>query len=169
LQGHRIIRAAALTALMLCLQAASASASSTLLSGYGGPGQGNQAIIGATLIGGGSGGGSGSGSTGAQATGSTPASIALPQTSAGKGGGRSGRRRTHPARPAGKPSASSKTTATGGARRPAPAAARPGGGGTLGLTGADVLYIILAFCVLAATAVLTSRLTGRTGRAGGTR
>lgn len=154
---------------MLCLQAASASASNTLLSGYGGPGQGNQAIIGSTLIGGGSGGGSGSGSTGAQATGSAPASIALPQTSAGKGAGGSTRRRNHPARHAGKPSVPSKTSGAGGTQRPATTAASPGGGGTLGLTGADVLYMILALCVLAATAVLTARLTGRTGRAGGTR
>ena len=40
-----------------------AASASSLLSGYGGPGQGNQAILGSALLGGGSSGGS-SGSTG---------------------------------------------------------------------------------------------------------
>src|SRR6185437_13398965 len=60
---HRLTTTFALLALgLLGAFAPAASASSTLLSGYGGPGQGNQAILGSTLIGGG--GGASGGGTG---------------------------------------------------------------------------------------------------------
>src|SRR5262249_48861065 len=59
----RIHRASALAiALLVTLTgAASAAGSSPLLSGYGGPGQGNQAILGSALLNGGRNGGGGSG------------------------------------------------------------------------------------------------------------
>lgn len=166
MRRHRVIRATVLSAAILCLQAASASASSTLLSGYGGPGQGNQAIIGATLIGGGggSGGSAGSESPASGGAASAPASIALARPPAKKAakrsaGRRAGARRDKPGAPVG---------SGGPARSAVPAAARSAGG-ALGLTGADALYIILACCVLLGTAFLTVRLNGRAGRAGGAR
>jgi len=41
-------------------------------------------------------------------------------------------------------------------------------GKALGLTGDDVLYMVLAIGALALTALLTARLAGRSGRAEGT-
>jgi hypothetical protein len=168
---HRIISALAATTATLAIFATSAGASNTLLSGYGGPGEGNQAIIGSTLVGGGGGGQSGGGAASAStqtsatspSSSSSPSSIALPTAKAHS------RPSAHPRRShAAKPS-------TGVAAKPAPhaystspAADRTAGGGTLGLTGADVVYIILAFGALALTGLLTTRLTGRAGRAGRT-
>jgi hypothetical protein len=155
---HRIIRTAALAAIALCVQVVPASASSTLLSGYGGPGQGNQAILGSTLVGGGGSGGAGTGGGGQTAA--APSSIALPSGSGGAAGTPGAGRASHPAKGAG------RATRTSGSAQPAytPATAssdRSGGGRTLGLTGGDVAYIVLAFGLLALTAVLTSRLAGR--------
>lgn len=159
-----MIWVAALAAVWLCLQAASASASSTLLSGYGGPGQGNQAILGSTLIGGG-GKGAGGGASGSS---SSPSSIALVQTGAGS---------SRPPAHRGAGPGHAKGSGTGDASKSAPRAYTPatvssdrtGGGRTLGLTGDDVLYILLAFGALVLTALLTSRLAGRVGGAGGGR
>ena len=169
MRRYRVIRATVLSIAILCLQAGSASASSTLLSGYGGPGQGNQAIIGATLIGGGggSGGSAGSGSSSAGTAAGAPTSIALAQPrskhagkrSAGRGAGGHRAKSGAPAR---------TTGSTGSARSAVPAAARSTGG-ALGLTGADALYIILACCLLLGTAFLTVRVNGRGGRADGAR
>ena len=88
---QRITTMAALAGLcLLCVFAAPAGASSTLLSGYGGPGEGNQALLGSTLIGGGgNGGGSGSGASSS----SSVSSIALPQ-GASMGSSRTGAGRT---------------------------------------------------------------------------
>src|SRR4051794_19511196 len=78
---HRLTTTVALIALGLTWAfAPAASASSTLLSGYGGPGQGNQAILGSAVIGGkgGSGGGGGSGSGG----GASPQTVSIEATPA---------------------------------------------------------------------------------------
>jgi len=169
LRRHRVIRATVIAVAALCLQATSASASSTLLSGYGGPGQGNQAIIGAALIGGGggSGGSSGSESAAAGANGSAPASIVLPRTpSKTTARGRSHRSAT--GRRA-KPTSSGAASGSNGSTRPATPAAARSTGGALGLTGSDLLYVILAFCVLVGTALLTVRLSGRSGSPAGAR
>ena len=63
-----ISSALALTAAMLVWAPTTALAGSPLLSGYGGPGTGEQAILGSTLIGGASGGGAG-GSSGSGGSG----------------------------------------------------------------------------------------------------
>ena len=68
--SHRSISIVALTAAMVAASPAVASASS-LLSGYGGPGQGSQAILGSALLGGGSGGGGGGGSGGGSSGGAS--------------------------------------------------------------------------------------------------
>jgi hypothetical protein len=160
---HRTITTAALAALALSVPISAAHASSTLLSGYGGPGQGNQALIGSSLIGGGGktgGGGAGSSEASSSSSSASPtgSSLALSQP-------RRVTKRT-PARHA------SKHAVSGTSTRPAPTspavrlAAQRSAGGTLGLSGADAAYIAIAFAVLALTAVLTSRFARRAGRAG---
>jgi len=162
LRTHRFISPAVLAAICICPQAAAASPSSTLLSGYGGPGQGNQAILGSTLIGGKGGGkGTGGGPTGPPAVTATT-SIALPQAAPSSSHRRAGV--VPPKRSAGRHASKVPAPAY---ERGTPAADRAGGG-TLGLTGADVVYGVLALGALALTALLTVRLARRSGRAEGT-
>jgi hypothetical protein len=153
---------AAIAALSVCILPTVADASSTLLSGYGGPGEGNQAIIGSTLIGGSKGGGSG-GSGGTSHLSAGSGSIEAPARTPGSGSGGSRAKGSSHAR---KPSSASKGHASGSgasAYTPAVSTAQAGGGSTLGLTGGDALYIVLALGLLALTALLTGRLTRRTG------
>ena len=160
MRSHRMIRQ--IIALMAALTAAAPAAAraNPLLSGYGGPGQGSQAILGATLLngpssGGGSGSSSGGGSigppgssTGAAATG-TPGGHASGHSSS-----------TNAARHV---STARGTRADGAV---SPAALR--GSGSLGLSGTDVVYIILALGALGFTGALTRRLTQTTPRRPGT-
>lgn len=152
---RRIIRAGALTAIAIAAIPVSANAN-PLLSGYGGPGQGSQAILGSQLLGGGGGGGNGS-SAGSQAAPAQAASLALPVTSSeqrGKGGAH--------------PRASLRHTAglgRGSTRHPEELAlyraAERGGAPSapaLGLSGADLLFIGLAFAGLAFMGLFTRRL-----------
>jgi len=158
---------AALTLAFTSAGAAVASAS-TLLSGYGGPGQGNQAILGSGLLnlppGGGQGGGSGGSSTGAGAAASSGSAGGAGTVSTGAGHGSTG------ARGAG------GSHSRGSATRSAPAGGASTGGAsalagqtasvsvpTLGLSGADLLYILLTMAALAMTAALTRQLTRRQG------
>ncbi len=168
---HRIITTTVTSVALLCLPA-SALASSTLLSGYGGPGQGNQAIIGSTLVGGGSSGGGGSGGgSGSSGSSAASSSIALPTQAtapapkkAAPSGRRSAPKRRHPTEVSGSKHASKTGSPT--YQRTA-ATVQASGGKTLGLTGADVLYMVLAACVLALTAVITGRVARRAGGTGG--
>ena len=170
---NRTIWIAVTTALMLGVSVSAADASSsTLLSGYGGPGEGNQAIIGSTLIGGGGSGSSG-GSGSAAGKSSAPAPIALTtgtSSSPGKGSSHSGTKRH-----------SSGSRTNKGAKHAGPSPVAPaarslqaqsatasGGTGTLGLTGDDALYIVIGLCALVLIAALTARLAGRPGAAGET-
>src|ERR1700753_670599 len=83
---QRLTPAAALVALSLCILPAGAHASSTLLSGYGGPGEGNQAIIGSALIGGGKGGsGGGKGDSSQVSAGSGSIEAPAPVASGSRG------------------------------------------------------------------------------------
>jgi hypothetical protein len=142
------------------------AAASSLLSGYGGPGQGNQAILGSALLNGPSGrggGGAGSaGSGGGSAAGS--ANLEASGGPVGTGGSRGGAAR-HASRSArrGKPAKG----AAGAASKPDVGAtpmpiglarSASGGSGTLGLSGADVMYIILALAILAITGAATRQL-----------
>ena len=159
--------------MLLFVGTAAAHASSTLLSGYGGPGQGNQAIIGASLIGGGKssgGGGSGGGEGGGGGAGasasasSLPAAIALPQPAPARKSPSTGRGGSHGGPRTG---SSHRTEQPQGEYAPtALSAQRSIGGATLGLSGGDLAYIILAFGALALTALLTARLARRGGEAG---
>ena len=121
----------------------------SLLSGYGGPGQGSQAILGSALLGGGTGGGgAGGGSTGG-GLGVSPGPPNLSEPSGGAG------------------SSASATTdvgnaptrkATGGASSSGHTGAGAVQSETLGLSGDDLLYVLLALAAVAFTGVLTRRL-----------
>jgi hypothetical protein len=173
---RRTITILVFLALAGCSLSSAAADAGSLLSGYGGPGQGNQAILGSALINGPSGKGGSGGSRSSSAGGPTsiPAtsgngSLIAPSSTAGAG------RATTPAGRAGKASAG----AAGGARRSGAAgkgagrtsasgsraytkssepARATGGSQPLGLSGADLGYILLALAVLAFTGVLTRRL-----------
>jgi hypothetical protein len=164
-----------LMALALSGLAPGAASAGSLLSGYGGPGEGNQAILGSALLngpsgkgssGGGSPGGSGSTdrSTGYGSLIANAKEAATPSRAsaapAGSGGGRSSKsagREKHAKEGVRKASSSVSQTYTH-ISRPSALVVRGGGSQTLGLSGADLLYILLALGVLVLTGVLTSRL-----------
>jgi hypothetical protein len=153
-------------ALLATLSAAAPAAApaSPLLSGYGGPGQGNQAILGSALLNG-SGGGGGSAGTGAlpmtigRANGTPNRATAPGQTTAGgpskqaTGAAPRGTDRERAGRGgevSGVASSAYPVSEQRGAAQPS---------GTLGLSGEDLLYILLALATLAFAGVLTRRLT----------
>jgi hypothetical protein len=176
----KIARIAAMLALSIALTPTAAQASS-LLSGYGGPGQGNQAILGAALLNGPSGGGGGGGSTGGGSSGggsssseatnlAAPATPASPQRSpsSSRHGG-SGAAGKHGLRATGAANARRAESGAAGAYN-----VSAGGGSAnplLGLSREDLVYVVLALGVLMFTGVLTRRLTGRQqmGRSGSSR
>jgi hypothetical protein len=157
---QRLITMLGLAALVGCAMPASALASSTLLSGYGGPGQGNQAIIGSTLVGGSGGGRGGAGGGEAPASSSAGSTTSLVLAGAAAGSSPAGSKVSRPAR-----------SRAGHSSKPASPAYQPttlssasgDGGATLGLTGSDVFYIVLAFGALVLTALVTVRLARRVG------
>jgi hypothetical protein len=151
------------TAVMLLTFAVAptAAGANPLLSGYGGPGQGDQAILGSGLVnppGGGSAGRSGTVSSSELTV--TPSHTAGPAASSGGskhdrrkagGSGKQGTAKKSPAAPA------SVAPATG--LQPVSSTSS---GGTLGLSGGDLLLIVLGLAALALTALLTRQLTRRT-------
>jgi hypothetical protein len=146
--------------------APSIAAASSLLSGYGGPGEGNQAILGSALVNGPSGGGGSGGGSAGSGSGSAAGSANLAESGGpvGTGGSRGGAAR-HASRSAGrgKPAKGATGTASnpGSVGPPVPiglARSASGGSGTLGLSGADVMYLILALAVLAITGAATRQL-----------
>lgn len=147
-----------------------AAHANTLLSGYGGPGQGNQAILGAALInpprgGGGSAPPRGETGTPAGSLGSSGAGAPVQSPAAGSPASnratRSGTERAHSRTRAG------GTSAGGGrANGSVPSTATPEaavGSSTLGLSGADLLYILLVLGALAGMGVFTRRLASDGG------
>jgi hypothetical protein len=127
----------------------SLASASPLLGGYGGPGEGDQTILGSALLngprsgGGGSGGGSGS-------VGSSPSisSTSGPRISSSRS----------PA--AGGPEHGKQATgATGQAPGQPSDPERASSGLAFGLSGIDLLYVVLVLGVLALTAVFTKHLT----------
>jgi hypothetical protein len=158
--------------------APSSALADSLLSGYGGPGEGNQAILGSALVGGAGGGGSSNGSSGSSggSTGSTGSSssattgggaaagvseAASTGSSAGgavSGGSRSATGRASHSRAGGR-------RASGGTARAYPLASRDdasqstsGGWGSLGLSAGDLGYVLLVLGALAAAGFVTRRL-----------
>jgi hypothetical protein len=170
-----------------------AAAASPLLGGYGGPGEGNQAILGSALIGGAGGGGgsSSSGSPGPGGSAGTTGSLSSPATGAGasagdgeaestgsdqRGSTAGGEARGSDGQAAGRTSGSRDRDgkASGGAPRadlvvPRDDASQTASGGAqaLGLSAADLGYVLLTLGVLVATGLVTRRLARTpTGPAG---
>ena len=81
------VAAAAMTLAAAALAPASATAGS-LLSGYGGPGEGNQAILGSALLGGPSGGGGGGAESGSSATAQGSRGASAGEAATGSSGGK---------------------------------------------------------------------------------
>ena len=153
----------------------STALANSLLSGYGGPGQGNQAMLGSALLNApkGGGGSSSSDSGGSSGSSSRDASgqsgeVAAPQGSQASGASRQGARErsSAAARSSAEPAARGATErASQGASVIYPAASSEvtsGGSRALGLSGADFVYIILALGVLALVGFLTLRLARTT-------
>jgi hypothetical protein len=126
-----------------------------LLSGYGGPGQGNQAILGSTLLGGSGGGASGGGGA------NGPGSQAAPTTGAA-GGATKGTSHpsgaAHRARGARAAVRPGHVRAVGLASGSYPALERTASSGTFGMSGADFSYVALAAGALAFAGVFMRRL-----------
>jgi len=180
-----IVSISALLAILVATVPASASANS-LLSGYGGPGAGDQAILGSTLLNGPRG---GNGASGAGSPGGSLGSISSSSTgavSAGGGGGqgsakgsssttaRSGKRvrgnragRNSQTSGGSGDASSGAAYADGALSRSGVSSPAAGGSETLGLSGEELIYIFLVFGALAFTGVLTRRLI-RTTRPEGT-
>jgi len=118
-----------------------------LLSGYGGPGQGNQAILGSALLGGSAGGsGTSGGGRGGSASRGAASGASHPRSSTGAAAGTLG-------------SAQRASGLAGGVSSyPAvePSASRSGT--TFGLSGADLTYIFVAAAALIVTGALTRRI-----------
>jgi hypothetical protein len=175
--NHRTILMTLISLTVMSFATPSSVLAGPLLSGYGGPGAGNQAILGSALLGGGGSSGGSSGSTG-----SSPGAAA--ETAGGQSGrsqsngsttGSSGLRSTSGGRPkgaAGGGGASSRdntTESSGGDIRAylvSSSRSTPGASGTLGLSGADLAYIFLTLCALVLTGVLTRRLARPAGPEG---
>jgi len=168
--SNRAITIGMLLALTISLVGPATAGASSLLSGYGGPGQGNQEILGSTLLNGSSSGGGG-GSTGAVAAepvapesstgaGSSESQGATSKVGAGKSAGRARRPGTG-RHGRGERSAAQPTKTHGHASAPDLSPAADLGSQTLGVSGTDAVYVFLALAVLATTGVLTARLTRR--------
>lgn len=157
-----------LTGVLSAAAPAVASAGS-LLSGYGGPGQGNQAILGAALLdgppggGGGSAGGGPAGGNGPRAGGLGGAARAGRSGSARGSRPSTGRKHAKGASDAAgsQPSAARSELLT---RPAADAGAAPAQ--TLGLTGDDLLYMLLVLGALGFTGAVTRQLARRPRQGG---
>lgn len=129
-----------------------------LLSGYSGPGQGSQAILGSALLNGPPPAGGSPSTTTSSSSGSTTGTAAPHQRGGARGhsgkaaGHASGRR---PAPVAGAPSAYAANSSNAAATSD-----------TLGLSGKDLLYILLALGVLTFAGLSTRWLTRRPGQQG---
>ncbi len=150
----------------------SSALAGSLLSGYGAPGSGAQAILGSALLNGGGGSSGGGASTGGGAGGSASGvgggSAATGQAgAAGQGAGAATRSTggsdVHDGRT--RASGAPQTSAGGfgaytysGSPHPAAGLQNAADSGPLGLTGTDLLLLALVLGVLAVTAGLTRRL-----------
>jgi hypothetical protein len=154
------------------------AAAGPLLSGYGGPGQGNQAILGSSLLGGG---GGSSGGGGPQSGGGSSGGEGLSHASVSTAASAPSTPGTHKnAVHKGRPGGSVDNTAAGGRAVTSRAGGGPGvfpassrgaasqasGSETLGLSGENITYVLLALLALVATGVLTRRIARSAGRAG---
>jgi hypothetical protein len=167
--------------ILLATHAPVALAGGPLLSGYGGPGAGAQAIVGATLLNGpkgGSGGGTGGGSGGGlgSSSSSSPSASASPSNASGvatggrgerapSGGSGGPRGSTAPRHDGGRGSAGGgvspgTTGAYSGPSHPEASELVSESAGAPWFTGGEELALVLAAGVLALVAVATIRLAG---------
>ncbi|HEY2216340.1 MAG TPA: hypothetical protein VGH21_02525 [Solirubrobacteraceae bacterium] len=152
--------------LALFALAPSVGQAAPLLSGYGGPGSGSQAILGSTLIGGGGGtagggGGAASGSSAVQAGGE------LGRASSTSGSGA----RHAPTHRGGQTSSPKQAGSHGAATTPQGAAAAQrgrlaadasaGSWQVAGLSGLDLVYVLIVVALLALAGFFTGRLARR--------
>jgi hypothetical protein len=167
MRSHHLTIAGALWALVLAVSALAPTAAlaGPLLSGYGGPGVGNQAILGSALLNGPSGGGSGGeASAGGGATLAAGGEAGARVTQHARGGAPtgSGKRSNRSVGKAGKAS-------SGGTRAhletSAPASSREHAGGAQApvLSATSLLYVLLALGVLVLTGAFTRGLTRQPG------
>jgi len=175
--NHRTILMTLILLTVMSFATPSSVLAGPLLSGYGGPGEGNQAILGSALLGGGGSSGGSSGSTGSssgtaaetaggqsgreQSNGSANASSGHSSTAGGRSKGS--------ARGGAASSRDNTTESSGGAARAYPVSSSrptPEAAETLGLSGADLAYVLLVLCALVFTGVLTRRLSQPAGPEG---
>jgi hypothetical protein len=161
----RIASALALTGFLSASAPMAASAGSPLLSGYGGPGSGEQAIVGSTFLAGPHGGAGSGGSGGAGLSGSGGVlSGGRGSTSTGAGGGRAG---------SGGSSSARRGAGSGGASQAGAQAGRAGtsalvypsslrsasaGSSALGISGGNLVLPAGIIATLALVGTLTIRL-----------
>ena len=154
----------------LVLLAPSSALANPLLSGYGGPGQGEQAILGGGLVNGPSGGSPGGGSSSI----STPATQGPAAGAASSSSGASSHGSTSHALGRAPTSSQTRRHGGGGASTTTPAVRSPALGHTssvstaassqlLGLSGEDIIYVVLILALLIVTATVVKRLAGRPG------
>lgn len=173
-QQGRMTRKRAITTttmlLAVTLSADPTAGANPLLSGYGGPGQGNQAILGAALLNGPSGPGGGSagsagnaglaspdsGGEGTAAGAAAGATVVAGRASGAAGHGRRSTTRTTSG------SGTQPYTATSNS---AASQAAFAGTQTLGLSGGDLLYALLALGALVGTGALTMWLARQSRQA----
>jgi hypothetical protein len=165
---HQVTIEVLMATLALSLFAPAVGQAAPLLSGYGGPGSGSQAILGSTLVGGG-----GDGSTGGGGGAATP-----PSSSAGAGGEvspSSSGSSSNPRRAPTHSSTRSSSQSAGGSRGAAPAPqetvatqtaqvaanASAGGWQLAGLSGLDLFYVLMIVALLALAGFFTGRLARR--------
>ncbi len=156
------------TAAFLALAVPATAHGSSLLSGYGGPGQGSQAILGATVIGGSAGGGgtagggssagSGSSSANGLVLSSTPSAPPAKRTQSGSRAKahRSGASSKRPDRTSTSPANAYRATSTLSSSETA-SVSTP----ALGISGANLVYILMACGALALTGAIKGRLARR--------
>lgn len=168
MKTHRkIIPTVALALALPALAPASAPAGS-ILSGYGGPGQGTQAILGSTLLNGPSG-GAGGGPRGGSSTAATTTgagSLAGSRSGSASGSGSGAAARSGASRPATQTSGSQPASAGRPVSTLAISRASAGSSGVLGLSDTAFLVVLLALGALVFTGLLTRGLAKPSGMRG---
>jgi hypothetical protein len=175
MKTHRKITLAIGLLVMLSAVAPASASASSLLSGYGGPGQGAQAVLGSSLLngtsrgGGGSAGGAPTGTApagGGSAGGATTGTVPLAAVSTGgrkTGPGTEGKR---PARARNGSQTAASATGDGAYLsypRVGSSRASVGGAGVLGLSDSAFLFALLALAALFFTGLLTRGLAKASG------
>jgi hypothetical protein len=169
---YRRATLAVISATTLVVLAPAAALGNSLLSGYGGPGQGSQAILGSGLINGGGGGGSGSSGGSGSGSGSGAAASGASSSTAGSSAQSAQStvttpRRRAPSTPSRRASAPSAVSGSSSAGASTIYSASSGGGSQavagasdpLGISGADLAYVLVAAGALALLGLVTRQFT----------